>query len=159
MTTQILADTFMRTHNPSNRVASCSISSLALVATASTSFVSGHETITALNDGATPSNSNDKSQGAYGNWPRTGTHWVQYDWSQPISADKMDVYWFDDHGGVRLPKACRLKYWDGSAFVPVPQADGLGLAENQFNSTTFAEITTSRLRLEFDSDGPASTGL
>ena len=71
----------------------------------------------------------------------------------------MDVYWFDDHGGVRLPKACRLKYWDGSTFVPVPQADGLGLAENQFNSTTFPEITTSRLRLEFDSDGRASTGL
>ena len=132
---------------------------LALVATASTSYVSGHETITALNDGATPANSNDKSHGAYGNWPRTGTQWVQYDWSQPISTAKMDVYWFDDHGGVRLPKACRLKYWDGSTFVPVPQADGLGLAENQFNSTTFPEITTSRLRLEFDSDGRASTGL
>jgi hypothetical protein len=84
---------------------------------------------------------------------------VQYDWSQPISTAKMDVYWFDDHGGVRLPKACRLKYWDGSAFIPVPQADGLGLAENQFNRTTFPEITTSRLRLEFDSDGRASTGL
>jgi hypothetical protein len=132
---------------------------LALVATASTSFVSGHENITALNDGATPANSNDKSHGAYGNWPRTGTHWVQYDWSQPISTDKMDVYWFDDHGGVRLPKACRLKYWDGSAFLPVSQADGLGLAENQFNRTTFPEITTTRLRLEFDSDGGASTGL
>jgi hypothetical protein len=132
---------------------------LALVATASTSFVSGHETITALNDGATPADSNDKSHGAYGNWPRTGTQWVQYDWSQPISTARMEVYWFDDHGGVRLPKACRLKYWDGSAFVPVAQADGLGLAENQFNPTTFAEITTSRLRLEFDSDGPASTGL
>ncbi|MGO8926203.1 MAG: hypothetical protein ACLQU3_04845 [Limisphaerales bacterium] len=78
---------------------------LALVATASTSFVSGHETITALNDGATPANSNDKSHGAYGNWPRTGTQWVQYDWSRPISTGKMDVYWFDDHGGVRLPKA------------------------------------------------------
>jgi hypothetical protein len=132
---------------------------LALVATASTSYVSGHETITALNDGATPADSNDKSHGAYGNWPRTGTQWVQYDWSQPISTAKMDVYWFDDHGGVRLPKACRLKYWDGSTFVPVPQADGLGLAENQFNSTTFPEITTSRLRLEFDSDGRASTGV
>jgi hypothetical protein len=132
---------------------------LALVATASTSFVSGHETITALNDGAMPANSNDKSHGAYGNWPRTGTQWVQYDWSQPISTSKMDVYWFDDHGGVRLPKACRLQYWDGSAFVQVPQADGLGLTENQFNSTTFPEITTSRLRLEFDSDGGASTGL
>ncbi len=114
----------MKMHYSSNRVAAGCMSSLALgcalaatlctaraaesvnlalVATASTSFVSGHETITALNDGATPANSNDKSHGAYGNWPRTGTQWVQYDWSQPISTCKMDVYWFDDHGGVRLP--------------------------------------------------------
>ncbi len=132
---------------------------LAVVATASTSYVSGHETITALNDGATPANSNDKSHGAYGNWPRTGAQWVQYDWSQPITTRQMDVYWFDDGGGVRLPKACRLKYWDGAAFVLVTNADGLGLKRNQFNRTAFPEITTAKLRLEFDSDGSASTGL
>lgn len=43
---------------------------LALVAKSSTSFVSGHETIAALNDGSTPAHSDDKSHGAYGNWPR-----------------------------------------------------------------------------------------
>jgi len=46
---------------------------LALVATPSTSYVSGHETLNAVNDGFTPSHSNDKRHGAYGNWPRTGT--------------------------------------------------------------------------------------
>jgi len=132
---------------------------LAVVATATTSFVSGHETITALNDGFTPAHSNDKSHGAYGNWPQAGVQWVEYEWSQPITTRKIDVYWFDDHGGVRLPKACRLKYWDGTSFVPVGGASGLGLAENQFNTTTFAEVTTSRLRLEFDSNGGASTGI
>src|SRR5262249_41631046 len=100
---------------------------LAVVATASTSFVSGHETLDALNDGLGPRNSNDKRRGAYGNWPRTGTQWVQYDWAQPVSIDKMDVYWFDDGQGVRLPKACRLKSWDGSAFVEVAKASGLGV--------------------------------
>ena len=132
---------------------------LAVVATASTSFVSGHETITALNDGSTPANSNDKSHGSYGNWPRRGTQWVQYDWSQPISTRQMDVYWFDDRGGVRLPKACRLQYWDGSAFVTLTNATGLGLDENRFNTTTYPELTTTRLRLEFDGTGDASTGL
>ena len=132
---------------------------LALVATPTTSFVSGHETITALNDGATPANSNDKSHGAYGNWPQRGTQWVQYDWTLPISTRQVGVYWFDDHGGVRLPKACRLKYWNGSAFAEVPSATGLGLAENRFNTTTFPELTTTKLRLEFDGSGDASTGL
>ncbi len=132
---------------------------LALVAKSSTSYVSGHETITALNDGYTPEHSDDKSRGAYGNWPRNGTQWVQYEWSQPISAARMDVYWFDDHRGVRLPKACRLQYWDGASFVSVSDPSGLGLLENQFNTTTFAEVTTSKLRLEFDSEGTSSTGL
>ena len=90
---------------------------LAVVAKSFTSYVSGHETITALNNGYDPKHSNDKSHGAYGNWPRTGTQWVQYEWSHPVSVARMDIYWFDDHGGVRLPKACRVKYWDGSSFA------------------------------------------
>ncbi len=132
---------------------------LALVATASTSFVSGHETLTALNDGSNPAHSDDKSAGAYGNWPRTGTQWVQYDWSQPIRTDRIEVYWFDDQRGVRLPKACRLQFWDGAKFAPVPQPDGLGLAANRFNVTTFPEITTAKLRLEFDGTETFSTGI
>ena len=132
---------------------------LAVVAATSTSYVSGHETITALNDGFTPANSNDKSRGAYGNWPRKGTQWVQYDWSQPIRTERMEVYWFDDGGGVRLPKACRLLCWDGKEFTTVSNATGLGHAANRFNPTTFPELTTSKLRLEFDGEGNASTGI
>ncbi len=132
---------------------------LALVASATTSYVSGHETIAALNDGQNPANSNDKNHGAYGNWPRNGMQWVQFEWSQPISTDRMDVYWFDDHGGVRLPKACRLLQWNGIEFVPVPGVAGMGLEENKFNTTRFPAVTTTRLRLEFDSEGQSSTGL
>ena len=132
---------------------------LAVVATPTTSYVSGHETITALNDGVTPRNSNDKRHGAYGNWPQRGTQWVQYEWTLPISTRRMDVYWFDDHGGVRLPKACRVKYWNGSAFVEIPDATPLGLAESRFNTTTFPEVTTTKLRLEFDGNGESSTGI
>lgn len=132
---------------------------LAVVAQTSTSFVSGHETITALNDGFDPRHSNDKSHGAYGNWPRNGTQWVQYDWSQPISTNRVDVYWFDDSRGVHVPKECRLKYWDGNAFVSVANASGLGPAKNKYNTTTFDEVRTTRLRLEMDSDGTFSTGI
>ena len=132
---------------------------LALVAESSTSFVSGHETITALNDGSNPAHSDDKSHGAYGNWPKSGTQWVQYEWKQPISTSRIDVYWFDDSRGVRLPKECRLKYWDGKSFVPVGNASGLGLAKNKFNTTTFDEVSTTKLRLEMDSNGTFSTGI
>jgi uncharacterized protein len=132
---------------------------LALVAKVTTSFVSGHENLSAVNDGWTPANSDDKSRGAYGNWPQSGTQWVAYEWSRPISTAKIEVYWFDDQRGVRLPKACRLLSWNGNAFVPVSDAKGLGLLANQFNVTEFAEVTTSKLRLEFDSNGGSSTGI
>jgi hypothetical protein len=132
---------------------------LAVVAKPSSSYVSGDTTLVALNDGHDPRDSQDARRGSYGNWNRTGTQWVQYDWSQPISTRKIDVYWWDDRRGVRLPKACRLLYWDGEDFTPVGNPSGLGVAESQYNTTTFDEVSTSKLRLEVDSDGTFSTGI
>ena len=144
---------------PQSAAAASAAVNLALVANTSTSYVSGHETITALNDGHDPAHSDDKSQGAYGNWPRSGTQWVQYEWTQPISTDRMDVYWFDDARGVRLPRAVRVLYWDGSRFMPVAELSGLGLAANRYNTSTYSDVQTTRLRLELDSQGTFSTGL
>ena len=132
---------------------------LALVASPSCSYVSGDTSLTALNDDTNPRNSRQREPGSYGNWPRTGTQWVQYDWSQPISTKRIEVYWWDDRQGVRLPKACRVQYWNGAEFVPVPNVSGLGVAGDQFNPTTFDEVHTARLRLEMDGDGQYSTGL
>ena len=112
-----------------------------------------------MNDGSNPRNSRGDRRGTYGNWPQRGTQWVQYDWTQPISTKRIEVYWWDDRQGVRLPKASRLKYWDGKEFVPVTNASGLGVAGDQFNVTTFDEVTTSKLRLEMDGDGTFSTGI
>ncbi len=135
------------------------LANLALVATPSSSYVSGDTRNTALNDGNTPRSSRDSRRGSYGNWPRQGTQWVQYDWSQPISTKEIEVYWWDDQQGVRLPKACRLKYWDGKEFVSVRNAAGLGVSGDKFNATTFEEISTAKLRLEMDADGENSTGI
>ncbi|MCL5279618.1 MAG: glycoside hydrolase family 127 protein [Planctomycetes bacterium] len=132
---------------------------LAVVAKPSCSYVSGDTTPAALNDGYDPRSSRDNRRGSYGNWPRRGTQWVQYDWSQPISTNKIDVYWWDDQQGVRLPKAARLLYWDGNAFVPVPSASGLGVAGGQYNTMSFDEVRTIRLRLEIDSNETFSTGI
>ena len=135
------------------------LANLALVAKPTTSFVSGDTTVAALNDGFAPRNSRDNSHKTYGNWPRTDTEWVQYEWSQPISTKQVDVYWWADGQGVGLPKVCRVLYWNGSKFVPVSNASGLGVERNAFNGTTFDEVKTTRLRLEMDSDGQLSTGL
>jgi DUF1680 family protein len=132
---------------------------LAVVAEPSSSRVSGDTSLTALNDGHAPDSSHVRGRGSYGNWPARGTQWVQYEWSQPISSRKIDVYWWDDHRGVRLPKACRLLYWDGESFVPVKAPSGLGVTASQYNTTTFEEVSTSKFRLEMDGDGTYSTGI
>src|SRR5580692_1800737 len=116
---------------------------LAVVATPSASFVSGDTSVAALNDGFNPRNSRDTRHGSYGNWNRTGTQWVQYEWSQPISTAGMDVYWWADGGGIHLPAACRLSYWNGESFIAVSNVAGLGVEANQYNRTTFDEVQTT----------------
>ena len=115
---------------------------LAVVAAPSSSFVSGDTTVTALNDNYSPRNSRDNRRGSYGNWPRTGTQWVQYEWSQPISTKQMDVYWWADGQGVGVCRR-RAGCYIGTAtnFVPVTNASRLGRRrEINFNTTTFDEV-------------------
>lgn len=50
-----------------------------------------------------------------------------------------------------MPEAYHVKYWDGSNFIPVKNVSGLGMINNQLNSTTFDEIKTTKVRLELDS--------
>ena len=132
---------------------------LAKVATTSASYTSGDTKLSALNDGVNPANSRDQSHSTYGNWPRTDPQWVQYEWSKPVTTNHVDVYWWADRGGVGTPASYRVTYWNGSEFVPVSNAQGFGTALNGFNSTTFDEIKTDKLRLEIVSDGTHSTGI
>ena len=67
--------------------------------------------------------SRDSSQGAYGNWPRRGTQWLQYDWPVPVRVGRVEVYWYIDGRGLHAPAAARLEAWDGSAWAEV-EAEG-----------------------------------
>lgn len=144
---------------PTNGTTDDALVNLAKVAIPSSLYTSGDTKVLALNDGFHPASSADNRNGSYGNWPRVDTQWVQYDWSQPITTNKIDVYWWIDGQGVGAPQSCRLLYWNGSQFVPVANAAGLGVAGNAFNTTTFDEVRTDKLRLEIVSDGKLSTGI
>jgi DUF1680 family protein len=49
---------------------------------------------------------------------------------------------------IAAPESYRILYWNGSDFVPVAQPQGLGVALDTFNLTTFEPLKTSKLRLE-----------
>ncbi|MES1249893.1 MAG: hypothetical protein ABUL46_04370, partial [Chitinophaga rupis] len=102
-----------------------------------------------LNDGLTPTPPGDR-------WynraqQRRGTQWLQYEWRQPVHINRIDLFFWNYGNMVRLPRAYRITWWDGSRWVPVSSPAGLGLANDKYNTTTFNEVITTRLRLELDS--------
>ena len=146
---------------------------LAKVAVPTSLTANSENKITVLNDGFTPASSRDRTHGGHAMWhdpERQGPpEWVQYTWSKPIPVSKVDVYWAADpprpnappgsgYWQTKTPVSYRILYWNGSDFVPVPNARGLGIAENTFNSTVFDEVKTDKLRLEVVPDDihPAS---
>ena len=123
---------------------------LAIVATPSGSARYG-TIMTSLNDGLIPNNTGPMRM--QGNRPpqRLTSQWIQYDWIRPVTSKEIQVFWWNFENTAKLPQSYKLKYWDGNDFVPVKNATGLGLVNNQFNITTFDPVTTTRLRLEADS--------
>ena len=136
---------------------------LARVAVPTSQVMTSENRISALNDGFTPENSFDRSHALYALWaePSTGerTSWVQYEWSEPVNVNKVEVYWAVDRPragelpgsfGRRIatPESYNILFWNGSDFAPVSQPQGLGKALDTFNATTFEPVKTSKLRIE-----------
>jgi hypothetical protein len=118
---------------------------LALSATASTSFVSGWESLAGVNNGITPSNSGDRNGGIYGNWNNPNKiEWIEYDWPQEFKFSSTEVYWFTDNGGILIPTIAYIEYWDGTSWV---NAGDIGVAKDKFNVLTLPDIVTSKLRI------------
>ncbi|HEY1984602.1 MAG TPA: beta-L-arabinofuranosidase domain-containing protein [Terracidiphilus sp.] len=139
------------------------ILNIARVAIPSSLTVMSENKISALNDGFLPDNSLDRSHGLYAlhREPSAegGASWVQYDWSEPVNVNKIEIYWAVERPKpgalpgssslrqMHVPESYRILYWNGSEFVPVNQPEGLGLTADAFNPTTFAPVKTSKLRL------------
>jgi uncharacterized protein len=85
----------------------------------------------------------------------------------------VDIYWAIDSprpdtvfpgSGVRnvrlaAPASYRILYWKGDEFVPVSAAKGLGSDPDTFNTTTFDQVTTTKLRVEVVPAAPHPAGI
>jgi len=146
---------------------------IARVAIPSSLTIVSENKISALNDGFVPQSSFDRSHGLYAlhgelqNQSRKS--WVQYDWSEQVTLNRVEVYWGVDRPkpgalpgssslrGMQVPQSYRILYWNGNDFVPVKEPAGLGVVADAFNSTTFTPVKTNKLRLEvtLQKDQPA----
>ena len=132
---------------------------IARVALPSSFKIASENKISALNDGFAPADSFDRTHGIYAlHIEENEQPWVQYEWIEPVSVGKVDIYWAVDHprpGAIpgsswptlQIPESYRILYWNGSDFVPVNQPQGSGLSANAFNATTFEPVKTTKLRL------------
>ena len=76
---------------------------LAWTATATASYTSSWESVAAVKDGIDPVQSNDTQNPRWGTWPNTGQQWVELAWPSAQTVRAVEVYFFDDNGGVRVP--------------------------------------------------------
>ncbi len=118
----------------------------------------GQREVKELNDGLIPDSVNSDMRRWMNNpniqqQRQQGLNMTRYEyvWELPVSIDEAAVYLYDYESYANLPHAYRFKYWNGEDYVEVENASGLGLENDRFNRTTFAEVSTTRLMLEVDS--------
>lgn len=147
----------------------------ARVATGSSSHMASENKISSLNDEVNPASSFDHAGGMFvlygGHGPDAEPAWVEYAWPQPVTIDRVDIYWGVDKPKpgaipgssslhtVQLPQKYSVRYWNGSAFVSVKSAEEVAPAVDRYNSTTFEPVTTDRLRIEVISQAEHAAGI
>ncbi|MCP4641505.1 MAG: glycoside hydrolase family 127 protein [bacterium] len=120
------------------------------------------DTITALNDGLDPADSNDHRVPRHTWWSHKGTEeWVQYDFAESATVSAVEVYWFDDtgQGACRVPASWKLLYRSGDKWKPVKDSSKFGTKRNRFNRTTFKPVKTEGLRIEVKLQEEVSGGI
>src|ERR1700688_3201402 len=70
---------------------------IARVAIPTSQMVRSEDKISALNDGFIPENSFDRTHALYALWAEGASDsrasWVQYEWSEPVSVNRVEIYW------------------------------------------------------------------
>jgi hypothetical protein len=85
--------------------------------------------------------------------------WVQYDFPAEVTADAVEVYWYDDAQGIDAPMGWRVMVKDGGGWKEVTVRGVRGTALDRFNRVEIEPVRTGALRLEVQSAPGKSAGL
>lgn len=121
------------------------------------------KSISAINDGLTPKDENDRTAPYYHWWPQEGTtEWIAYEFEQPEEISSTTIYWYDDApwGGCRIPQSWKIYYKDASSnWQPVANTSSYGIAKGEPNTVRFTPVKTSAVKLEVVQPEKTSAGL
>ena len=139
---------------------------IAPYAAVSTDYVSSWENLNGINNEAfEPGASNQGNNQGWGNWPQDpgSSHYVQYDWTTPITTDSFQVYWYDDGGGTRVPSAIQFQYKDASGnWQDLAMKSNLDdvIKTDQYNTISVDSVTTKSIRFNVTvRDDAAANGI
>ena len=121
------------------------------------------KSISAINDGLTPKDENDRTAPYYHWWPQEGTtEWIAYEFEQPEEISSTTIYWYDDApwGGCRIPQSWKIYYKDASGnWQPVANTSSYGIAKGEPNTVRFTPVKTSAVMVEVVQPEKNSAGL
>lgn len=121
------------------------------------------KSISAINDGLTPKDENDRTAPYYHWWPQEGTtEWIAYEFEQPEEISSTTIYWYDDApwGGCRIPQSWKIYYKDASGnWQPVANTSSYGIAKGEPNTVRFTPVKTSAVKLKVVQPEKNSAGL
>ena len=121
------------------------------------------KSISAINDGLTPKDENDRTAPYYHWWPQEGTtECIAYEFEQPEEISSTTIYWYDDApwGGCRIPQSWKIYYKDASGnWQPVANTSSYGIAKGEPNTVRFTPVKTSAVKLEVVQPEKNSAGL
>ena len=133
------------------------------IADVKASYTCNRDDVLALIDGKVPSNSHDKSLIRWTSWSERGKAQnieITFKKAQPI--ESVSIYWYDDNGGVQVPKEWGMEYLaDGAWHEFKPYiTDQFGTAKDQFNMVHPAEpVTAEALRVNMTPKADATVGI
>jgi hypothetical protein len=127
---------------------------------ASASYTSPFDKVEAVNDGRivfrpTPANRWTSYESP------NKSDWLEIDFGTKKEVSRVELYIYDDRGGVQAPERYSVQWWDGSTWTDVakatksPEQPTGGVK----NTVKFPRIETSKVRVVFTHEGKARSGL
>jgi hypothetical protein len=89
------------------------------------------------------------------------TDWLEIDFGAEKKIGRIELYFYDDRGGVQPPEKYHIQTWAGNewhdaesqTFKPETPAGGMA------NTLTFTPVATSKFRVVFTHKGKARSGV
>lgn len=119
--------------------------------------------VVAIADNLVPSNSGDTSIPRWTSWAEKGKkQWVEITLEKPTDIQSVNIYWYDDKGGVQIPQSWSLEYLDGGTWkeFPLYVTDLYNVFKDQFNMVhPGRQIITEGIRILITPKKDAAAGI